>query len=57
MGPISVDLEGFFITMATHLNISKNDPRVIFLPVLSFPLMYDSPRSLLSFQEDKDFPF
>ncbi len=64
IGPIPLDLEGFFITMATILNLSKNDPRVMFLSVSSFPVMYDSPGSVpkpprrckSTFQIFKDFP-
>ncbi len=64
IGPIPVDLEGFSITMATVFNFSKNDHRVMFLPVFSFPLMYDSPKSdqkpeemLIKHSRIQRFPF
>ncbi len=37
-------LEGFFITMATDVNLSENDPQVVKPLVIPFDLMYHSPR-------------
>ena len=39
-------LEGFFITMATDVDFSENDPEVVKPRVIPFDSMYDSPRSV-----------
>ena len=39
-------LEGFFITMATDVNLSENDPQVVKPRVIFFNSVYHSPRSV-----------